>query len=115
MFCIIEIGRTPRLSPVFFLFFVKKTGERRSKQKVRGHQAEKRQRNRSGEKGFEPLTSGFGDHCSTIETIPLPHPLKSKSIFGFARGFSPGFMQIRSRLRKKKTPKKGKHRPEYWQ
>jgi hypothetical protein len=26
---------------------------------------------KSGEKGFEPLTFGFGDHCSTIGTIPL--------------------------------------------
>jgi hypothetical protein len=26
---------------------------------------------RSGEKGFEPLTSGFGDHYSTIKTILL--------------------------------------------
>ena len=25
----------------------------------------------TGEKGFEPLTFGFGDHYSTIETIPL--------------------------------------------
>ncbi len=25
----------------------------------------------AGEKGFEPLTFGFGDHCSTIVTIPL--------------------------------------------
>ena len=24
-----------------------------------------------GEKGFEPLTYGFGDHCSTIGTILL--------------------------------------------
>ncbi len=31
---------------------------------------------RSGEKGFEPLTSGFGDHCSTIETIPLSQGLR---------------------------------------
>jgi hypothetical protein len=26
---------------------------------------------KSGEKGFEPLTFGFGDHCSTIGTILL--------------------------------------------
>ncbi len=25
----------------------------------------------SGEKGFEPLTYGFGNHCSTIRTILL--------------------------------------------
>ena len=25
----------------------------------------------SGEKGFEPLTFGFGDHCSTVRTILL--------------------------------------------
>lgn len=25
----------------------------------------------TGEKGVEPLTFGFGDHYSTIETIPL--------------------------------------------
>jgi hypothetical protein len=29
---------------------------------------------KSGEKGFEPLTFGFGDHCSTIGTIPLRCP-----------------------------------------
>ena len=27
----------------------------------------------AGEKGFEPLTFGFGDHYSTIETILLFH------------------------------------------
>ena len=27
----------------------------------------------AGEKGFEPLTFGFGDHYSTIETILLIH------------------------------------------
>ena len=28
-------------------------------------------RSLSGEKGFEPLTFGFGDHCSTVRTILL--------------------------------------------
>ena len=28
-------------------------------------------RSLSGEKGFEPLTFGFGDHCSTVGTILL--------------------------------------------
>ena len=28
-------------------------------------------RHMSGEKGFEPLTFGFGDHCSTIGTTLL--------------------------------------------
>ncbi len=32
----------------------------------------------SGEKGFEPLTSGFGNHYSTIETIPLFSIKKNK-------------------------------------
>ena len=28
----------------------------------------------TGEKGFEPLTFGFGDHCSTFGTILLSVP-----------------------------------------
>lgn len=28
-------------------------------------------RHMAGEKGFEPLTFGFGDHCSTVGTILL--------------------------------------------
>ena len=31
----------------------------------------------SGEKGLEPLTFGFGDHCSTIATILLSLSLSS--------------------------------------
>ena len=33
---------------------------------------------KSGEKGVEPLTFGFGDHCSTIGTILL----KKKVVLG---------------------------------
>ena len=36
------------------------------------------QRFQTGEKGFEPLTSGFGNHYSTIETIPLFSIKKNK-------------------------------------
>ena len=31
-------------------------------------------RHMAGEKGFEPLTFGFGDHCSTFGTILLSVP-----------------------------------------
>ena len=44
----IRDGRNKRLAPRVSAFVVK-----------------------SGEKGFEPLTFGFGDHCSTIGTILL--------------------------------------------
>ena len=33
----------------------------------------------TGEKGFEPLTFGFGDHCSTVGTtlLSITHVLKN--------------------------------------
>ena len=60
-----------------------------------GVKTEKSQIKRSGEKGFEPLTSGFGDHCSTIETIPQPYPSKKEQ-------FSPCFLQINIKFKRKK-------------
>jgi hypothetical protein len=33
----------------------------------------------TGEKGFEPLTFGFGNHYSTVETILLNKPYESIS------------------------------------
>lgn len=38
----------------------------------------------SGEKGFEPLTFGFGDHYSTIETILLFQKEKHSVILLFS-------------------------------
>lgn len=35
-----------------------------------------------GEKGFEPLTCGFGDQYSTVETIPLCE-YDNKQYFGW--------------------------------
>ena len=85
------------------VFLYKKT---REKQKIRDHQTEKRQINRSGEKGFEPLTSGFGDHCSTIETIPLSQGLRLVFIGSQKRKKQPHFFLCAFGLflfKKKKT------------
>ena len=35
----------------------------------------------AGEKGLEPLTFGFGDHYSTIETILLIHRITYEATY----------------------------------